>query len=158
MDKFAESLDDADRNAVELAQRVFWIYRLLSERLDLIALEYGLAHAGDHEVLALVLASPDGLTQTDLANALRLSKSGVSGAVDRLEADGLIRRQVDANDRRSFRLEITAAGSQLVNQNLAVRIDVYQQTLTDLTAGQRQQLLKLLEKVHARASSLSVDG
>ena len=50
---------------------------------------------------------------SELADYLGLDRSTVSGLVDRAVARGLVRRVVDDADRRSSRLELTAAGREL---------------------------------------------
>jgi len=52
---------------------------------------------------------------SELADYLGLDRSTVSGLVDRAVARGLVRRTVDDADRRSSRLELTAAGRDLAS-------------------------------------------
>ncbi|HEX8864516.1 MAG TPA: MarR family transcriptional regulator [Lentzea sp.] len=47
-------------------------------------------------------------TVTELARRLSLSHSTTSGIVDRLQARGLVTREVDPNDRRYTRVQVTA--------------------------------------------------
>ncbi|MET9630746.1 MarR family transcriptional regulator [Lentzea sp. NPDC006480] len=47
-------------------------------------------------------------TVTELARRLSLSHSTTSGIVDRLQARGLVSREVDASDRRYTRVQVTA--------------------------------------------------
>jgi len=55
-------------------------------------------------------AEGGGLGMGDLARALQLSLSGLSRLVDRLEEDGLLRREASATDARAVRVGITDAG------------------------------------------------
>lgn len=50
----------------------------------------------------------------DIAEALSITVGGTSKMVDRIEAAGLCRRQPDPEDGRSSRIELTAAGRQLL--------------------------------------------
>jgi DNA-binding MarR family transcriptional regulator len=50
------------------------------------------------------------LPMIGLADALRCKASNVTGLVDKLEARGLIERQVEAKDRRVKMIALTAAG------------------------------------------------
>lgn len=58
-------------------------------------------------------------TPRGVAEALGVSRTSVTGMLDRLEADHLITRTLDSADRRSFLLEVTDAGRQLV-RDLAI--------------------------------------
>ena len=52
----------------------------------------------------------------NIANAMAVSRTTVTGLIDRLELDGLITRSIDPEDKRSFALNLTEKGRQLVVQ------------------------------------------
>ncbi len=52
------------------------------------------------------------LTLSELAARLSCVRSNITQLVDRLEADGLVRRVDDAADRRSVRAELTVLGAE----------------------------------------------
>ena len=58
------------------------------------------------------LAGGDPLSQRELAAALHCDASNVTGIVDRLEARGLVERQVSQQDRRVKTLLVTAEGAR----------------------------------------------
>ena len=66
-------------------------------------------------LLQLDLGPDHTLRVSDLAALLGVSPRNVTGLVDTLERDGLVQRTPDANDRRSVRVNITPAGSEVVN-------------------------------------------
>jgi DNA-binding MarR family transcriptional regulator len=51
-----------------------------------------------------------GVTQSELAEFLGVSTAHVTGLVDQLEKEGLVRRQRDAEDRRVIHVKATAHG------------------------------------------------
>ncbi len=61
-------------------------------------------------VLGILVSSNSPLTLGELANKLACVRSNVTQLVDRLESDGLVRREADPADRRSVRAVITDAG------------------------------------------------
>ena len=61
-------------------------------------------------VLGTLVGSNSPLTLGDLALKLACVRSNVTQLVDRLESDGLVRREADPADRRSIRAVITDAG------------------------------------------------
>jgi DNA-binding MarR family transcriptional regulator len=61
-------------------------------------------------VLGILVASTSPLTLGELAQQLACVRSNVTQLVDRLEADGLVRREADPTDRRSIRAVVTDAG------------------------------------------------
>lgn len=65
------------------------------------------------EALYFTGGSPDGALRVGhLARALRITVGATSKLVDRVEAAGLIRRELDADDRRASRVILTAVGKQ----------------------------------------------
>ncbi len=68
---------------------------------------------GFFEVLHFIAGSDDGwLKVGDLAEAMRITVGGCSKLVDRIEAAGLIRREVAPDDRRASHLALTDAGEK----------------------------------------------
>ena len=64
-----------------------------------------------YDVLVQLSESPDGtLRMTDLADAVLLSRSGVTRLVERLELDGLVERRPTAVDGRGVQAVLTMAG------------------------------------------------
>ena len=61
-------------------------------------------------VLGILVGSSSPLTLGELAQRLACVRSNVTQLVDRLESDGLVRREADPADRRSIRAVVTDAG------------------------------------------------
>ena len=63
-----------------------------------------------HSALTQLAQAGEPLTLSELAARLSCVRSNITQLVDRLEADGLVRRVDDPADRRSIRAELTALG------------------------------------------------
>jgi DNA-binding MarR family transcriptional regulator len=75
----------------------------LEQAHDLTLLHYG--------VLITLVTDPDRrLRMTDLAGRVLTSPSGMTRAVSRLAAEGLVERDQDSDDRRSFIVRLTPLG------------------------------------------------
>ena len=61
-------------------------------------------------LLHLYAAGPDGLSMSELAGAVVISRSGLTGLVDRMAAAALVTRDADSTDRRSIRLVLSETG------------------------------------------------
>lgn len=67
-----------------------------------------------YEVLLFLADAPGGQRRmSDLAESVLLSRSGLTRLVDRLERDGLVRREPCPSDLRGFNALITAEGRKL---------------------------------------------
>jgi DNA-binding MarR family transcriptional regulator len=72
--------------------------------------EHGLSLRWYDVLLHLYPTSDRGLTMSELADSVVISRSGLTGLVDRMHAAGLVARVADPTDRRSTRLLLSPAG------------------------------------------------
>ena len=81
----------------------------IEDRLEGALGSVGLSMA-KHSALSKLAEAGEPLTLSDLAERLSCVRSNITQLVDRLEADGLVRRVDDPADRRSVRAELTPLG------------------------------------------------
>jgi DNA-binding MarR family transcriptional regulator len=142
-----EPQDEALRtvNAVLNTNRV--ITEAMEKRLRA---EAGLSLA-QYEVLYRLDEAPDGrLRMVDITRQLRVSKSGVTQLVDRLEEAGLVKRESCATDRRLTYAKLTDLGADALRRGQPACHPVVQEhfarhlTKQDMD-GVRTALSKVLE-------------
>ena len=85
--------------------------KLIEDRLESRLGEVGLSMA-KHSALSRLQEAGEPLTLSELAERLSCVRSNITQLVDRLEADGLVRRVADPTDRRSVRAELTPLGRE----------------------------------------------
>jgi DNA-binding MarR family transcriptional regulator len=84
----------------------------------------------------------------DLARALRITVGATSKLVDRIEAAGLIRRELDADDRRASRVALTEAGRQkLASASTTYAAELATILDATLSATEQQQLHSLVRRL-----------
>jgi DNA-binding MarR family transcriptional regulator len=88
-----------------------------------------------------------GRTVDTLAGGLRLSHSRTVRVIDRLEADGLARRERDPGDGRSVLVWLTPAGEAVATRVHAARDEALTSALGALPAADRRALAALAEQV-----------
>lgn len=84
---------------------------VLTERLERAMSEAGLSMA-KFGVLKTLADAGEPLMLTELASQQRCVRSNITQLVDRLEADGLVKREDDPDDRRSIRAALTSEGRE----------------------------------------------
>lgn len=102
--------------------------------------------AVDFSVLSLLKANPN-ITQKRLSQAINVSPPNLAILLDRLETRELVLRQRNPLDKRSQTLVLTTKGMALCNQAEATVSELEIEATASLTARERAQLLKLLQKV-----------
>jgi len=80
-----------------------------------------------------------------LADALCMPKPTITVYLKRLEASGLVKREIDPDDLRRHRLTVTAAGRRVLTKGLALLTDAFGARLGRLSAKQQGELASLLE-------------
>ena len=107
-----------------------------------------------YAALTAVQSNP-GIDQATLAGLIAYDRTTITGVVDRLVQKGLAVREVSSRDRRAHALRITDAGKRtLVGIEPAVQA-AQQAMLRGLTAGEAQELMRLLRKATAAGNELS---
>ena len=94
------------------------------------------------------------MSQAALATHVHLEGATITHHIDRLEAAGLVCRQLDPSDRRVRRLELTGAGAELHSRLLAAVIELQQHVLAGLGPRERAALRKALETIQANLAAL----
>jgi DNA-binding MarR family transcriptional regulator len=141
--------------ALEAVQRLVWSGRLAEDILERTAIASGLRRRGDYEVLALLRrVEPVLLTPLEVARYLQTSPSGMTGKLDRLEEQGLIRRTRDPKDRRAIRLGITDTGRTVISEAFDTNLRVYEAMLAEFTSREAKSLDALLNKLLTRLDRL----
>jgi DNA-binding MarR family transcriptional regulator len=118
------------------------IQERVSEALAALDLSYP-----KYEVLKHLLEAGEPVTLGVLAERQSCARSNITQMVDRLEADGLVRRVADAEDRRSIRAELTGQGAIRAQEGAHKMDEVIQQFEATLSETERDQMRRLLGKL-----------
>lgn len=94
--------------------------------------------------LSLVIETPN-ITQSSLARALGIERSGLVAIVDELETRGYLQRMAVPGDRRVQALVPTAEGQRAYDETVATVRAHEDQLLSGLTTAERATLLRLLQ-------------
>jgi DNA-binding MarR family transcriptional regulator len=104
------------------------------------------------DLMAQLERCPEGLKMGELSKRLMVTGGNVTGITDLLEKEGLVARAIDSQDRRAFRVKLTATGQRLFKRMAAE----HERWIIDLFEGLptkgKQQLAGLLNelKIHVR--------
>jgi DNA-binding MarR family transcriptional regulator len=93
-----------------------------------------------------------------LARAASLGQPTVSGILDRLEAQGFVRRERSTQDRRSSVVVVTDAGARALEQAPSLLQDRFRSELARLQEWERTQILALLQRLAAMMDAETIDA
>ena len=122
-------------------------YRLLMSVISSVAPNIGALGLETKELF--VLAEIDEHPYpAELAATLCMPKPTVTVTLKRLEATGLLRREIDSADLRRHRLVLTPDGRKAMSRGLALLSDAFGARLDRLSAAQQASLRALLQKLN----------
>jgi DNA-binding MarR family transcriptional regulator len=110
----------------------------------------GLSRARLSALSVVVFRGP--LTLGELATAEGVRSATMTGIVNGLERDGLVRRRPHGTDRRAVSIEATAAGRRLLDRARTRRIEHVAAKLEDLSEDELEVLRRAAELVDERFS------
>jgi len=132
------------------AEQTMWTLlqaaHVLEDRLEAALSKVDLSGAKLGVLTELVKAG-EPLTLGDLASRIQCVRSNVTQLVDRLEAQGLVRRVDDPSDRRSVRAELTREGHARHAAGAKQMERIQGEFAAVLPAAERAALSRMLEAV-----------
>lgn len=96
----------------------------------------------EHWVLTYLVERTE-ISQQEMANAMEIDRSEIVRLIDSLEKTGLVTRTRDPEDRRKYRLAITAAGDRVRADTDAKILEATDVLLARLTPAERETLHRL---------------
>jgi MarR family transcriptional regulator, organic hydroperoxide resistance regulator len=135
-------IDGATSDVFQALGRVFHLHRQAMQR----RLSKPEAHHGEAFSMRL-LAHHDGMSQSDLADTLHLSRPRVTSILQGLEKAGAIRREADPIDQRVTRVFLTEEGRRREMENRAGFEEYVNGIIGRLSEDDKRQLARLLDEV-----------
>lgn len=105
--------------------------------------------------LLYLLRAEEPPTQADIARFLEVESPTVVRLLDRLEADGWIRRKTCPGDRRARRIHLTDRARVLGHDIEGAVMDVRSQLLGSVTPDEMARCIDVLRRISACAAELS---
>ena len=109
--------------------------------------------AAQYNVLSVLAAAADGLSQRELGDILVVDRSNITGLLDRLEKAGLVKRTDHPSDRRIYRVSLTSAGRKLWAKVQPRYLKVTEQVTAGLREKQARDAIAVLKSLQAGAAS-----
>jgi DNA-binding MarR family transcriptional regulator len=129
---------------------VMRVQQILLSAVDGALRPHGLTFARYEALVLLTFSRTGRLPMRVMGERLQLHPTSVTNIVDRLQADGLVRRIPHPTDRRATLVEITEAGSAL--QEAATKsVTAIDFGMSGLTPAEESQLTTLLARVRRAA-------
>jgi DNA-binding MarR family transcriptional regulator len=136
--------------AMASATSVMRVQQLLLARFDATVGRHGLTFARYEALVLLQFSRKGSLPLGKMGERLMIHPTSVTNIVDRLEAQGFIRRVAHPTDRRTTLAEITDEGREVVEEATRAVTEV-SFAMDGLSERETEQLIRLLRKLRFSA-------
>lgn len=106
-------------DAMAAVTSIMRVHQLLLARIEGVLKPFGVSFARYEMLRLLAFTQERALTMGRARSLLQVHPASVSGIVDRLSADGFVRRTAHPGDGRSVVVELTDTGADLVDRATA---------------------------------------
>ena len=130
---------------------IYDVAQLMRRHADQRARKDGMTRA-QWAVLSRLERQPD-ITQSDLAQQTDVEPITVGRLIDRLEAGGFVERRPDPDDRRIWRLRLTAKSGTLLKEIAAFRGELNVQMSDGVDSDTLQALVRGLQQMRSNLST-----
>jgi len=86
-----------------------------------------------------------GLRQAEICTRMASDPNTIAALVERMQADGLVKRKVDPQDRRARLISATAKGRKLYAFARPIAVELQEEVLAPIPAAERERLLIQIE-------------
>ncbi len=107
------------------------------------------------DLMAQLERAPQGLKMSELSQRMMVTGGNVTGITDGLEKEGLVVREVDATDRRVFRVKLTAEGERQFRRMAAEHERWVVDLFSPLSPKQKKLLMDLLGELKEHFAGLN---
>ncbi|MFH1279406.1 MAG: MarR family transcriptional regulator [Candidatus Eisenbacteria bacterium] len=104
------------------------------------------------------IAEEEGIPLTRIGENMLVTGGNITGIIDRLEREGLVKRKRDREDRRIIRAYFTAKGKKTYQQALPSYDRFLRATFGDLSTADLAKLHRSLESLHLNLSGNGSNG
>lgn len=99
----------------------------------------------------LSLSHYNAINQEQLANYLKIDKATSARAIRKLEKEGLVKRKINPQDKRSYNIFITKKGRELIPKIRKITKKWTELLFTDFNKNDQEKLFFFLEKITINA-------
>lgn len=130
------------RSVDHIVETFVYLYTESRRATKELARQHGLT--GPQVTALKILESIGTLSLSELSARMSAKNSTITGIVDRMERDGLVRRERSAEDRRVVFLRATARGRSIAASVPVTAMEIFGSALSSLSERDRAELTRIL--------------
>lgn len=100
----------------------------------------------------------DGLTQSELAEALDIERASLGRLLDRLEANGWVRREPCDKDRRAKRIRLASEVGPVMREMRSIAAGLRRDAMAGFSADRQEAFVDMLLAIKSNLAALNGQG
>ena len=106
-----------------------------------------------YNIIVVIYSNPD-ISQDGISKALKRDKSSVAKIVSKKKKKGLVVRNVNPDDRREYRLQLSEEGQEVVKELLDTLREWQDKALKGVSEHDKKVFIKVLDMIEIKAAEL----
>ena len=128
-----------------IVETIIYLYTESRRLTKGMASQFGLT--GPQLTVIKLLETFQDLSLSSLSERIRAQNSTVTGIIDRMEREGLVRRERSTVDRRVVHIRLSDKGQKLARQIQVEPMEIFRDALASLTQADLRDLLRIMNKL-----------
>ena len=154
LEQLAKRYPELDLSSVEACLNFLDTTAHVYQALDAHFARYSLSMGKFSLLMQLFIAAEERLTPSEFAERANVTRATITGLLDGLEREELVKRQPHPEDRRRLYIHLTDKGRKLISGMLPDHFDRTTAMMANLNATEKKQFIKLLSKLRAGTSAM----
>ena len=140
-----------------IVETIIYLYTESRRLTKGMASEFGLT--GPQLTVIKMLETFGDISLSSLSERIRAQNSTVTGIIDRMEREGLVRRERSTTDRRVVYIRLSDKGARLAREIAVEPMEIFRGALLGLSRDDVRDLLRILAKLQKRVRArVMTDG
>jgi MarR family transcriptional regulator, organic hydroperoxide resistance regulator len=139
-----------------IVETIIYLYTESRRLTKGLASQFGLT--GPQLTVIKLLETFENLSLSSLSERIRAQNSTVTGIIDRMEREGLVRRDRSTADRRVVHISLSDKGQKLAKQIQVEPMEIFRGALLSLSHGDLRDLLRIMNKLQRYVRTHIADG
>jgi MarR family transcriptional regulator, organic hydroperoxide resistance regulator len=131
-----------------ILETIIYLYTESRRLTKGLAAQFGLT--GPQLTVIKMLESFGDLSLSSLSERIQAQNSTVTGIIDRMEREGLVRRERSTTDRRVVYIRLSDKGQKLARQIEVEPMEIFRGALLDLGRDDVKDLVRILGRIEKR--------
>ena len=139
-----------------IVETIIYLYTESRRLTKGLASQFGLT--GPQLTVIKLLETFENLSLSSLSERIRAQNSTVTGIIDRMEREGLVRRDRSTTDRRVVHISLSEKGQKLAKQIQVEPMEIFRGALQSLSHADLRDLLRIMNKLQRYVRTHIADG